>query len=367
MMTTRQRLSRQAAIVLVQIGSLACCVAGDQIKIADNWYDNVTIVSVQEGKMVYVLQTGKQIKHKLDRVMGIKMGAYPQLAGAQDAMDRNDLKTAARHFASVRRKVKEKWLINWIDYRRMQLGDRLSDPVAALSALMQLARNDGDAFYLKDLPMTAISKANLATVRDLERRLALALRRTKQDSTAAEAISSMRAQLRLVEQRRQTPNSGGATAAVAYKHPAKLARSAIALTRALSLTDPDDPVTQHLRTGEFTAALKMVDRNLKTSPQTMARRLYQRGMAKLAMADRSGDEDAYKNAGLDFMRVVIYYPKSTSYVGACLLEAGYVHLKIARADIAATLFGHAGSYIGESEPELSARLETLKRELVKSK
>ena len=68
----------------------------------------------------------------------------------------------------------------------------------------------------------------------------------------------------------------------------------------------------------------------------------------------------YKTAGISFLRVVIYYPRSTTWRGPSWMEAGYVHQKIGRHDIANRLFDTASNDIDATEePALAKRLEQL--------
>ena len=60
------------------------------------------------------------------------------------------------------------------------------------------------------------------------------------------------------------------------------------------------------------------------------------------------------------MRVVIHYPRNTTWVGPALIEAGAVHDKIGRRDIAMGLWDRARNMINpDDDPVLMARLEKL--------
>ncbi|MCH8031624.1 MAG: hypothetical protein IIB09_07395 [Bacteroidetes bacterium] len=82
-------------------------------------------------------------------------------------------------------------------------------------------------------------------------------------------------------------------------------------------------------------------------------------MAQLVIARRSGDEAGIKSAGLSFMRVVVYYPRS-AVAGPATLEAGYVHQLIRRTDIAKRLYARARPLIDEQEdPKYHKRMNEL--------
>jgi hypothetical protein len=64
------------------------------------------------------------------------------------------------------------------------------------------------------------------------------------------------------------------------------------------------------------------------------------------------------------MRVVVYYPTSI-YAGASWMEAGLVHHRIGRHDLARMCYENAGNYFSspEDDPPSFRRLEKLKAEL----
>ena len=133
----------------------------------------------------------------------------------------------------------------------------------------------------------------------------------------------------------------------------------------------DDPVTKHLCAGRFAEALTMLAKALDADQVVHANmRWYQRGIARCAVADRETDlsraQELYKQAGLDFMRVVSYFPTGR-YLAACLVETAYVHQKIGRPAKARQLCGQVvkgtASLTKQTEPEYYERLHTLLRQL----
>jgi len=77
----------------------------------------------------------------------------------------------------------------------------------------------------------------------------------------------------------------------------------------------------------------------------------------LHLAEADNDQKLYKDAGLSFMRIAIYFPRS-SYKGPALLEAGVVHKKIGRDDLATKLWQKAQIEIDDqTDPTMAKRLE----------
>jgi hypothetical protein len=126
----------------------------------------------------------------------------------------------------------------------------------------------------------------------------------------------------------------------------------------------NDPIAEMLRQGKFQEALTAVNALLDKPTQKMAIQLYERGVAQFNLAERmpagDGRDNLYRDAGLSFMRVVIYFPRNTTLLGPCLIEAGAVHVRIGRHDLAEKLWDRARNYIdADSDPDMAGRLEKL--------
>lgn len=109
--------------------------------------------------------------------------------------------------------------------------------------------------------------------------------------------------------------------------------------------------------GEFDRAIAEADRQIKG--RATGELLYLRGMARLGLAEKSRDTGAYKDAGLDFMRVVVYFP-SSAQTGPAMVEVGYVHTRLGLGDKARQIYSEAEKMIKvEDHPRYSARLRKL--------
>ncbi len=346
--TTRDR--RQFATTLLIAAVLSGAVWADEIRINGIWYPQVTIETIKDGTVTRVNDAGIQIPTNLKRVGGLKMNAYPQLARAQAAIDSGDLKSAHSLLRNLRTRVRQTWLRDWVTYQRMNVSTDLGEAGDAVDDLLALARNGADPFYFTRPPTKVFDHADANLSKQLSRRLEKALRTSQVASVAA--IRAMLAAAEAVADRGAPP----VALPIETPNPATAAKSAIALVSALNT---EDPITRLLQKGKFQAALEMANQMLAHPSDTLSRRIYQRGMARIGLADRSGAIGLYKSAGLDFMRVLIHYPRSP-YRGAALLETAYVHQKIRRADLARKLFDRAKRYIREErDPALAARLHEL--------
>lgn len=126
----------------------------------------------------------------------------------------------------------------------------------------------------------------------------------------------------------------------------------------------DDPIGVQLRAGQFERALDLANQALdEPSTGQVPMRLHQRGLAQLYLAEKNRDIRLCKEAGLSFMRVVIFHPAS-HFVSAALIETGRVHQLIGRPDLAARLYERAALLLdAKQEAELAGRLARLQSSL----
>jgi tetratricopeptide (TPR) repeat protein len=254
---------------------------------------------------------------------------------------------------------------------------------------VDLARSGADAFYLERPPLESLENASKRVKSDLRKRLASArsrlrgpaadgvqkmLDRIGPDPTAtadngdAEPTSMEGSEASAGTTTRAAPAAfagDDADADDAAPTDADLAASAVVLPR---FVRHNDEVTQFLRAAEFERAIAMVDKLLGAEQaKHVNMRWFQRGIARRALADKEPDalraEALYKRAGLDFMRVVVYFP-SGRYRAACQVEIGFVHQRIGRADKARELYEEAAqgssAIKAKTEPEYFERLEELR-------
>ena len=173
-------------------------------------------------------------------------------------------------------------------------------------------------------------------------------RKPKGDSTVADPNA------------KSSPTTPGDTSAAsaASEAPESPAKSASAVVMTGSI-DANDPVTRLLHAGQFEKALAETDQLIAGKELRLAMRLYQRGLAQLYLAERSDNRRLFLDAGLSFMRLAIYFRKS-SYMGPALVEAGVVHERIGRHELAMKLWRKAQVEIDpETDPAVAQRLEIM--------
>ena len=131
----------------------------------------------------------------------------------------------------------------------------------------------------------------------------------------------------------------------------------IALPKSIAVTD-QIPIL--LRGKRYDDALARLTPMLETTTANdLFICLYERGLAQLFLGIKTNNENMIKDAGISFMSVVIYNPRS-NLVGACLMETALVHQRIGRDDLATSLYEKAALIIDpQQEPDLTRRLGQL--------
>jgi tetratricopeptide (TPR) repeat protein len=346
--------------------------AQDAVKIGGFWIDNVAVQGVVEGQLIYLAPGGGEVNQPIDRVEGLRLGRYPAMAQAMTAIEANNHADAVRHLGAVRSAAREPWLQRLSSRLLMEAADRGGKAEPAVDAFIALATTPNiEEFYLANPPLASVEAADNAAKVSIKQKLATAQPRFPRQGAIADAAKALSDLVRDAGVQ-PAPGTTPATAPGTPVGPGPAAngtappagRSAVVLPSYIE----DDAITRHLRAGRFAEAAEAAAQALLISGD-LSMKLYQHGLAKIGQADAATDDDAaqrlYKDAGLSLMRVVIHFPASR-YKGPALVEAGYVHQKIGREDIARRLYQNADLALGdpEEEPAYFERLQLLNASLV---
>ena len=331
---------------LLPVAVLAVCSAGalaDSVKLGGFWFNDVKARDVIDGKLVYIAPDGTERIRPLADLQGLKLTAFSESEAAYEALEAEDHEQALESFAAIAAKTRRPWVKHWALWHKVIALDKLDRPVEAVEAYLKLVRGKADRHFLANPPLASLQAAPDARRKDIASRLR-GVRRTLTKGAAREPLERM---LELLEAERK-PNDAELAAVDSTE-----AGSAVVTTIAL---DAADPVTRLLHEGRFEEALAETTTRLGGKEPRMAMRLYQRGLAQLQLALPSDDRRLYLDAGLSFMRVAVYFPKS-SYAGPALVEAGVVHEKIGRHKLAVKLWRKAHVEIDpDTDPAVAERL-----------
>jgi len=340
--------------VITLVIALATAAQADSVKVSGFWIDNVTVETITEGQIVFTTNTGGRVQQPLNKLTGLKVDAYPALAEAETALENENFEDAASKLQAVREEADEPWLDQYVSWRLVQARSSTGDAVGAVEVYASLVRGGAEAHFLQEPPVKAVRAADGADKQAIVRTVQTAKQRV--DSTAFEKhlqplLDAASADTAADGDAGEPAQPAGADGSA---DDSAGGDSAVVLPSDIE----NDTTTNHLRDGEFDAALESVQQTL-AGAGTLSLGLYQKGMAELGKAENTGDTKMYKNAGLSFMRVIAYFPNSR-YVGPALVEIGYVHAKIGRTDKARDLYNRARNYIGEEDnPDYHARLMKL--------
>jgi tetratricopeptide (TPR) repeat protein len=380
---------------------LALPATADSLRLSGSWINNVTVRDIVNGEIVFLNAGGTVVKTPVTELDGIRMDSYPELAQGEGMVTRKASAEAYKAFAALAKKgVKEPWLKVWIDFRLLTLADKLNQPVDSTEAFLRIAEANGPTVFLSKGPDQSLAALQAAGKKALLGKIDVLAPKVPAGPNA-DALKKLREAIDAIAAPDAgaaapgTPGTPGAptpgtpasgipdTPPSAAGGPASFGASVVPFPKALPA---DDPVTKLIVKGQFEDAVKEADKIMETEAGLLAMRLYQKGLAQLNIAIKADDpksgtpgitgaspqdpkvkqvQNLYLDAGLSLARVVVYPNLSRSaYAGASCLEAGFVHFKIGRYDLARKLYDRAGLYIDEREdPKLTMRREQLVKEL----
>lgn len=349
---------------LFTAGPLSAAAHGDALKISGFWIDGVTVHKIESGVVLFTARSGADTEEKLEKIEGIKLDAYPKLAEAADAFEAEDYKKAIADFTAVRKQARDEWLKHFIDWHLYRAYEKNKQGTRAVRTFVDLASADAELHYLQDAPIATAAtlpdqaKANIAP------RIEAALQRVRDEDLKAVLTDMLALMQDDAEPAEGEGGSGSPFPKVPDVNDATQVRgdgSAIILPE----RTPDSPTVALLKQGEFTKALASAERDVKR-PGGLAGSMFFKGLAQLALADAAEDADEearkkmYMDAGLSFMRVIVYYERTPYYPSLALLEVAYVHEKIGDQETADRLYARAAEAIdADTYPNYHKRLVQL--------
>lgn len=340
-------ISSAFAWLAVLLCAAVSAAAQDAVKLSGFWIEPVTVAGIRGGQVHYTTRTGLELTRPFEALEGLRLGRYPALGQAYDLIERGDDRAALAHLERVVAGPAEPWVKAYAGMLRVKVLSRLEDGETAAGEYTDMVVSDVELVFVAEPPVDAVARADAA----------VRLRVSALAKAAKGAVAPERAALlqQLIDAAGTPPDVDTSAAAdVATPHAGK--------GPALSASAPPGSIVNLYRNGEYVRALRAADEALSQPGKTSAE-LYLKGMAELALAEQGSDPAGYRSAGLDFMRVVTYFPRS-AVAGPAWLEAGYVHQVIGRPDIAARLYARARPLIHvDEDPVYHARLMKLTAEL----
>lgn len=315
----------------------------------------------QDGKL-YILVGTNSIGVELAEIDGLDMNEYPDLAKADALLRERKTKEALQAFQKVRGQTKQDqgWLKLWLDAQMIPLLDAQGRGKEAAEAYIALIDADAPQGFYERAPFNSVAalpdeeKAKFKP--QFEARLEKATPRSKLYYALQDLVT------------RAEPGAEPVTPTPDGDNPDQL--GSVTPMPGFLLTGDVDPITRQLARGSYEAALERVKGEMATSSATgtTTLRLYQRGLARLYLAEKEEDPQSekaqklYKDAGLDLMTVAVYF-ENTRYAGPAVLEAALTQMRIGRPDLAKQLLDEAEAAIDPDDDPLKKRLAKLQEEL----
>ncbi len=326
--------------------------------------NDVFIDQITNGELVFRTRGGQQTRALSDlKLISIDgLDAYTQ--GQQALIDKKP-RAAVGPLNQALRAAKQDWQRHLIQASLVKAHDALGNPAEAVRAYAALAQSGADDYFLQSPPTTSVQAAPEAQHANLTTLLTAARRNAA--PTAQPFIEQMLAAVAPAEQPgtgdtpQQAGTSQGPSGQGTASTPAGTAESAVVLPAGVPA---DLEIVKKLKAGDFENAVQD-GLGMVTNANRLSTSLYLLGRAQLGIADKTGKQEDYLTAGVTFMRVIAHFQRLRSpEVGAAMVEAGYVHQKIGRPDIAAKLFQAASPLLSEDEqPAYAQRLADLRSSL----
>jgi len=339
-------------VLLVLASALAPSQAqADEVKVSGSWIAQVEVVGMAGGRVTWITRTGTEISRPLSDLEGIRLDAIPEIARANEALEKGDGAAAAALYNAAFRKATQEWLKAYLQMLQVQAYDHAGDFRSAMRVYQTLLRSRVDPYFVSKPPLSSVNAASEADRQDAISRLEGMLRAAGPARAGLETyIATLKASLQgqvVVDPTRPVDL-------------AAVADSDMAMPKDMDLREP---ITVMLVQGKYREALEAADAQLRVTSANLSLRLYQRGMALMALARAEDDISLYKDAGLAFMRILVYRG-TTAHTGAATMEVGAVHARLGRLNKARELYDRASILIDQEEdPRLYARLDKLRGEL----
>lgn len=298
-------------------------VWADAVRINEIWQPGSRVLDCDGVELRYVDPQGRDRRRALAHIQGIQLDAYPNYYDGVALVAQGQDQLALRLLRSTldAAQGREEWLAADVAQRLAALYDRAGDGAAAAQVYLDAAARKPAPAFLSTPPLGSV--ANLAQ----RQRLALRPRIERLYRDSADPAAR-----RFLEVLRQTVLTGSAPApaqgavrpgagvplAIAAPRspdgPAYPVNSAVLLPQRL----PRSAAADLLVAGQPDAAAAAAQAAMNTRVSDEA--LFLRGVARFDSARRSSHVAGYKDAALDFLRVVTLFPHS-GYAGPALVEA----------------------------------------------
>ncbi len=341
----RKVIATIAVLVLLCSPSL-----GDEVKVRDRHvYKEVRIFRVKDCEVTFLFSTKQTITKPLSELEYVRIDGQSWFNKAEKLLLKGEFSEALKAYDLAEETAPRKWMKELIRLRRLQVMDQCGMIEQAVLLWLEIVKENGASKNSLTLRPSKLgpkgSNQNSKVIAILE------VEFKKSGSTALKtAIETLLLDLYKVEG--------------IHKKASDLAKDIA--TRPVEADLPDaaeqgelaaklkaaEVMVQEAEIASAAKALEMIESNLpKFSYSDHSAAYLLRGKARTVLAEKSKDEKLSRrhllDAGLDFMRVVTYFPGSVEAPEA-LFEAGRVNLALKNFSAARVAFATVVSRYGKS-------------------
>ncbi|MCC6682080.1 MAG: hypothetical protein IT445_14355 [Phycisphaeraceae bacterium] len=366
---------RRSILMLVCLAMPAATAAlrGDELKISGFWISDVQILALAGGNLTYRTPTGGEVKKALGEIEAVRLADYPTYQQAIEELEAGRAAQAIALLQQAAGKARTPWsgaFINQALWRAYAAAGRFDD---FLNVYLALADEGSDAHFLLDPPTQWVGRVDATQCSQAMARIEKSL--PKANDAVRPLLESLLAGVREAEQalKQAEPvkqevaapdHAATAAPATPTTSPGNAAATSAATAVVLPVKIADSPATSLLRAGDFQQAITQTQSDIQEQGN-LAVDLYLHGIALLYQAQASGDNEMLKDAGLAFMRVLVYFPQSDfagrNLVGGSLLELAFIHEKLGRSEKANELYDRAAAELDpQADTNLYQRLHALR-------
>lgn len=326
-------------VVLLMLGITGPAQA-DELRRGGQWLP-ATILRVEDGQLVYRPAAGGERTVPLGEVQSIKLDDEEAFFTALEAFAAEDYRAAARTFGEIAEQTRTDWVRDYARYYQVQALDQRGEPLDAAEVFVALARDGADPYFLSIPPTGSLDEAN-DNQRDRIRASVMDVITDAEGPTRVQLEAYLRAVVgeeQMPDLNPDTPGTPNGDNASAVDRGGSAVILPDHLWAFLEQDDADElekwAALQLLSEGKYEESIDALAPWL-TNPNDMPEKLFILGRAQLALAEETGEDEAYLDAGLTFMRVVVHYGSGrnpSALANPARLEVAYIHRAIGRDDI----------------------------------